>query len=213
MNDIVLKKANGETFTTSILLAEKFGKRHKAVLRKIENLPKDDFNRRNFVPVKYTDAKGEDRKMYEITRDGFSYIAMGFTGEEAHIWKVKFIEAFNKMERHLRNMLKKEWIEHRAEAALEYKMMARTLQEVRKLDGKSTQHFHFSNEAKLVNWALTGEFKKVDRDGLNDQELKVLVELEAYNAVLLGARHDRDTRKALLKNRCREATQKLLDAA
>ncbi len=213
MSDIVLKRPNGETFTTSLLLAEKFKKEHRTILRKIKSLPKDDFTQHNFVLSEYIDESGKTNKQYELTRDGFSYLAMGFTGKEAHQWKVNFIDAFNKMERHLRNMLKKEWIEHRAEAALEYKMMSRTLQEVRRLEGKTTRHFHFANEVKLVNWALTGEFKKVDRAALSDKELGVLVTLEAYNAVLLGAGHDRDTRKELLKNRCKQAMQDLLGHA
>lgn len=213
MNDIILKKATGETYTTSLLIAEKFGKRHDTVLRKIQQLPDGDFNRRNFAVVNYTDSKGENRKMYEITRDGFSLLAMGFTGDKAYKWKVKFIEAFNKMERHLRNMLKKEWFEHKAEAALEYRQMSRTLQEVRKLEGKTTQNFHYINEAKLVNWTLTGKFQKVDRSRLTEKELGVLVALESYNAVLLAVGHDRNTRKVLLKTRHQELMQLAIEAA
>lgn len=212
-NALVLKKSNGEAFTTSAMVAEKFHKLHKTVLRKVERLPKDEFWRRNFVPRDYTDGRGKQQPMYEITRDGFSYIAMSFTGEEAHKWKVAFIDAFNKMERHLRNIMQQGWLEDRAEAALEFRMMSRTLEEVRKLEGKDTKFFHYANEAKLVNWALTGRFQKVDRSTLSQSELCVLVTLEAYNAVLLGAGHDRESRKSLLKKRCDAALMNLLEAA
>ena len=204
MNDIVLKKDNGEIFTTSLLIADRFGKQHKNVIRGIEQLPRDEFWRLNFEPSNYIDDRNKTQPMYKISRDGFAILAMRFTGKKAYEWQVKFIEAFNKMEKHLLNMVnraKKEWLEHRSEAALEYKMMSRTLQEVRKLEGKTTQHFHYANEAKLVNWALTGEFKTVDRNALADKDLEILVSLEAYNAVLLGVGHNRDTRKNLLKNR------------
>ncbi len=210
MNDIVLKKSNGETFTTSLLIAEKFGKQHKNVIRAIEKLPNDEFWRLNFEPRDYEDERGKWQPMYEINRDGFSLLAMRFTGKKAYEWQIKFIGAFNKMERHLKNMLNKNWIEHRAEASLEYKAMSRTLQEVRKLEGKDTKFFHYTNEAKLVNWALTGEFKKVDRNALNNSEIEILVTLETYNAVLLGAGHDRNSRKLLLKNRFNEITLKKL---
>lgn len=213
MNDIVLKKPNGEIFTTSLLVAEKFGKQHKNVIQKIENLSEEVFTRLKIQPSYYIDDSGKSNKIYELNRDAFSFIAMGFTGKKADEWKLKYIDAFNKMERHLKNMLNNKWIEHRAEAALEYKMMSRTLQEVRKLEGKVTRDYHYANEAKLVNWALTGEFQKVDRNQLNDNDLQVLVTLEAYNAVLLGVGHDRDTRKALLKNRYAEITKAKLDAA
>ena len=212
MNDIVLKKANGEIYTTSLLLAEKFEKRHDRVIRKIESLSSETFSRLKIGEAEYNDDQGKPRKMYELNRDAFSFIAMGFTGKKADEWKLKYIDAFNKMEKHLKNMFNLNWIEHRTEAALEYKMMARTLQEVRKLEGKETKSFHYANEAKLVNWALTGEFKRVDRNQLDDQSLRVLVDLEAYNAVLLAVKHDRDTRKELLKNRYSELTIDKLDA-
>lgn len=91
--------------TTSRVVAEKFGKLHKNVLRDIEKLMADtpeDFNRLNFEPVDYLDAKGERRPMVEMTRDGFTLLAMGFTGAPAMAWKLRFIEAFNLMEAELR---------------------------------------------------------------------------------------------------------------
>lgn len=85
--------------TTSRIIAEKFGKMHKDVLRAIRNLEcSEDFNQRNFAPVEYVDAKGEARTEYGVTRDGFTFLVMGFTGKEAAAWKEKFIAAFNMME-------------------------------------------------------------------------------------------------------------------
>lgn len=85
--------------TTSLKIAEVFGKLHKDVLKAIRELdcPKD-FNERNFSPVEYTDAKGEKRPAYQITRDGFTILAMGFTGKAAMQFKIAYIEAFNRME-------------------------------------------------------------------------------------------------------------------
>ncbi len=89
--------------TTSTTVAEKFGKRHDTVLRAVDNLEvPDGFNRRNFVSVEYRDAKGEQRRAVEMTRDGFMLLVMGFTGKKAMGWKVRFLEAFNEMERQLR---------------------------------------------------------------------------------------------------------------
>lgn len=92
----------GQMFTTSLIVAEAFEKEHKDVLKAISNLecsPK--FNERNFAPVEYKDAKGEMRPAYRLTRDGFAFLAMGFTGKKAAAWKEKFLEAFNAMEQHL----------------------------------------------------------------------------------------------------------------
>lgn len=89
--------------TTSRIIAAKFEKQHKDVLRAIRNLEcSEDFNQRNFAPVEYLDAKGEARTEYGITRDGFSYLVMGFTGKEAAAWKERFIAAFNAMEKRLK---------------------------------------------------------------------------------------------------------------
>ena len=84
--------------TDSLKVAEAFDKNHRDVLRKIESLECPlDFNERNFALVKYTDAKGEERPMYEMTKDGFMFLVMGFTGAKASQVKVAFIEAFNQM--------------------------------------------------------------------------------------------------------------------
>ncbi|WP_186191188.1 Rha family transcriptional regulator [Burkholderia gladioli] len=87
--------------TTSLAVAEHFGRLHKNVIRDIERTIRegpDDFNRLNFEPVTYTDGKGEQRPMYRLTRDGFSLVAMGFTGTAALRWKIAYITAFNAME-------------------------------------------------------------------------------------------------------------------
>ena len=89
--------------TTSIDISRNFEKDHKNVLRDIQNLEiPEDFNRLNFEPVEYKDAKGEMRPMYLITRDGFTILAMGFTGKRAMEFKIKYIEAFNRMEEELK---------------------------------------------------------------------------------------------------------------
>lgn len=89
--------------TNSLIIAEKFGKTHYRVLRAIENLDcSPEFNAANFGAVEYIDAKGEKRPAYEITRDGFVFLAMGFTGREAAKWKEAYIDAFNRMEVELR---------------------------------------------------------------------------------------------------------------
>lgn len=88
-----------EMFTTSLIVAQAFEKEHKDVLKAISNLEcSPEFNERNFAPVEYKDAKGEMRPAYRLTRDGFAFLAMGFTGKKAAAWKETFLEAFNAME-------------------------------------------------------------------------------------------------------------------
>ncbi len=88
--------------TTSLAVSHHFNKKHKDVLRAIQNLDcSHSFNQRNFTPVKYTAGNGEKRPMYEITRDGFMFLCMGFTGASVAKWKEKYIQAFNAMESQL----------------------------------------------------------------------------------------------------------------
>lgn len=90
---------NNTAVTTSLIVAEYFEKRHKDVLRAINSLEcSAKFNQRNFAPVEYKDAKGELRPMYYLTRDGFTFLAMGFTGKVAAKFKEAYINAFNEME-------------------------------------------------------------------------------------------------------------------
>lgn len=90
---------DGKMFTTSLIVAQAFEKEHKDVLKAISNLEcSPEFNERNFAPVEYKDAKGEMRPAYRLTRDGFAFLAMGFTGKKAAAWKETFLEAFNAME-------------------------------------------------------------------------------------------------------------------
>jgi len=100
--EVVFELNRGQVFTDSLSIAEAFGKLHKNVIRAIKKMPQDDFNQLNFEPVSYLAANGEKRSMYNITRDGFSMLVMGFTGKDAYKWKVQFIEAFNFMESKLR---------------------------------------------------------------------------------------------------------------
>lgn len=93
----------GKVTTTSLQVARHFNKAHKSVLRTIQNMEcGDEFRRRNFAPAKYIDEQGKPRESYQITRDGFALLAMGFTGKEAIRWKIAYLETFNRMEEALR---------------------------------------------------------------------------------------------------------------
>ena len=99
----IVEYEDGRMFTTSLIVAEVFEKEHKNVLRDIENLEcSPQFTELNFELSTYTDPTGRKLPAYRLTRDGFSFLAMGFTGKKAAAWKEKFLEAFNAMEAALR---------------------------------------------------------------------------------------------------------------
>jgi hypothetical protein len=94
---------------------------------------------------------------------------------------------------------KDDWRRQRHVAASTNKMVNAILQMTRGEAGKDTQHYHYANEAKLVNWALCGQFTGLDRDGLSGPELDLLAHLEERNAVLLARGVSRDQRQPMLK--------------
>ncbi len=95
------KSENSPVYVSSREVAKKFGKNHKDVLRAINDLTSSTgvstFGRRNFAPSTYVNEQGKTQPEMLLTRDGFSLVAMGFIGPEALIWKVKFLEAFDKL--------------------------------------------------------------------------------------------------------------------
>lgn len=96
----------GKVTVSSKQIADHFGKVHRQVLRDIRQLIKDagdEFGALNFVPSSYTSLQNKELPCYILSRDGFSLLAMGFTGKKAIEWKVKYIQAFNEMEAALIN--------------------------------------------------------------------------------------------------------------
>ena len=96
---------NNEVVTSSIKVAEVFGKQHKDVLKAVKSLDiSEEFRERNFALSKIDYQNGNIKKqlpMYYITRDGFMFLVMGFTGKTAARWKEAYIKAFNEMEKML----------------------------------------------------------------------------------------------------------------
>lgn len=96
----------GRVVANSRDVASAFGKRHDNVLRSIEDLDcSTDFRLLNFEETPYTDIQnGQTYRSFNLTRDGFVFLVMGFTGREAARFKEAYIMAFNRMEEELRQM-------------------------------------------------------------------------------------------------------------
>lgn len=106
MTDIILSTQNGEPVVSSRQIAESFGKEHRNVMRDIENLMSEGALKNEHTPLFYKteyvhEQNGQTYPMYLMNRDGFTLLAMGFTGKAALEWKIKYITAFNAMEQQL----------------------------------------------------------------------------------------------------------------
>ncbi|OOF42315.1 hypothetical protein BKK51_12975 [Rodentibacter trehalosifermentans] len=99
-----VQNKDSKTITTSETVAKVFGKYHKHVMRDIREILEagdDEFNRTNFGLVEYIDKKGEKRPMFEMTKDGFLLLVMGYKTKKAMAIKIAYIKAFNFMQEQL----------------------------------------------------------------------------------------------------------------
>ena len=105
MKDLVIQNQSGQDVTTSLIVAEVFGKNHRDVLRDIERLSCSmEFRERNFAHTPYVHPQnGQVYHYYEMTKDGFSFLVMGYTGAKAGEFKERFINEFNKRDMLLKN--------------------------------------------------------------------------------------------------------------
>lgn len=133
---------NEHAVTTSLRVAEVFGKQHKNVVRDIKSLDcSEEFRELNFEPSKIDYQNGNIKKqlpMYYITRDGFMFLVMGFTGKTAAKWKEAYIKAFNEMEAKIRaEQMAKAIEEHDRKEAEEYeKLLEREEREEAAIDAR-----------------------------------------------------------------------------
>ena len=189
MNGIV-STVDGKPTTTSIIIAEKFGKPHKTILEKIDatllDLP-TEFSRQNFSVSNFTNSRGRSYRQYEMTRDAFSLIAMSLTGPKVMRWKIKFIQAFNAMEREL---LKKqdalEWKQARLQSKEVRKSVTDSIAafvEYAKAQGSTDAEKYYPNITKMEYKALEliAKNEKVSenfRDSLDQMQLCFLIGAE-----------------------------------
>ncbi len=102
MTDIILSTQNGEPVASSRQIAENFGKEHKDTLECIRQIlaAENSATKSMFYETTF-ENRGKQYPMYLMNRDGFSLLVMGFTGKAALEWKLKYIQAFNEMEKKL----------------------------------------------------------------------------------------------------------------
>lgn len=104
MKDLITINQNGQPVASSRDIAEHFEKRHDHVVRDIDAFSKDVPNfGEMFFSVEIPDRYGRPQRAYLMNRDGFSLLVMGFTGKSALEWKLKYIDAFNRMEAQIKN--------------------------------------------------------------------------------------------------------------
>lgn len=188
----------------SRFVAEAFEKNHKDVLRNIDHILSEDsgysteFNRRNFAPINYTDARGRKQRCYAMTRDGFTALAMGFTGKKAARFKEFYIKRFNEMEQFINTLVstREQFPKLTAQIQLLY---------------PDAKPYHYSNECDMLNRIVLGMSAKQFRERhglqkgqsirplLRDDQIAMLDLLQTVDMGLLLAEPDYAQRKRHLE--------------
>jgi Rha family phage regulatory protein len=180
----LVKVENERVVVSSLDIAKNFGKSHHKILRDIRNLGcSEDFASSNFGLSSY-EVNNRKYPFYLITRDGFSFLVMGFTGSEAAKWKEKYIKAFNKMEKALTSKRRtQDWDLVRLQSKEVRTITTDTIAqfvEYAKAQGSSNANFYYTNITKMEYKALGLDYKKDNnfRDSLSTIELTFLTVAE-----------------------------------
>ncbi|OOF79100.1 hypothetical protein BKG96_03290 [Rodentibacter caecimuris] len=202
--------------TDSLKVAQYFGKRHDNLLQSIKNLGcSEEFNALNFKAVKYADEKGEKRPMYLMTQDGFTLLAMGFTGKKAMQFKEAYITQFNQMKNWITTKTKLSHDQHRMNEAIKLHLES---------TGKQDDHA-YSRENNLVyvvalgssrkKWLKDNGYSPDDeiRDHLTESQLQLIDDLLSENAVMIKLGMNYHERKAKLEQSALYSLRKLALAA
>ena len=183
----------------SLFVAKFFDKKHSHVLRDIENLDcSDDFRQSNFGLTFYKDSQGKKQPRYAMTRDGFTFLAMGYRGEKAAKFKELYIKRFNEMEKFIKTLVS---------ARKEFPLLTENI----KLLYDDPKPYHFSNECDMINRIVIGmsakqfrlehgiEKGESIRPYLTEEQINMLELLQKVDVGLLVAFPNYEDRKRHLE--------------
>ena len=199
----MLASQHGIALVDSLFVAEVFGKKHYNVLRDIARITEsqsglsEEFTELNFEFSTYRDATGRKLPRYLMTRDGFTMLVMGYTGQKAMHFKELYIQRFNEMEQCVRSLLA---------ARQEFPMLTEMICRLH----ESPKAYHFSNEADMLNRIVLGmsakQFRLANgiekgqsiRPYLTAQQIHALDRLQHLDYGLLYSCPDFQQRKQML---------------
>ncbi len=196
MKDIV--RAN------SLMVAKMFNKTHQHVLRDIAKITEsksglsEEFRVHNFVKSSYKDSTGRKLPCYDMTRDGFTVLVMGYTGQRAMRFKETYIHRFNEMESFIRTLV---------EARTQFPLLTENI----KFLHENPKPYHFSNECDMLNRLVLGmtakQFRETNQLGdvksirpyLSSDQINMLDILQKVDIGLLISVPDFEQRKRFLE--------------
>ena len=195
--EIIGKRYEEKLITTSLKVAEHFQKEHKDVLESIRNLVAENSAASFYTETTYKN-RGKEYPMFEMDRDGFSLLAMGFTGEKALKWKLDYIKAFNAMESELKRIYteRQQWQIERDKGVVIRHILTDTIKT--KVAESPHKKFAYPNYTKLIYKTIFGKtmgelqeqygvkVKESVRDYVTADELKQIEAMEMLVSSLIS---------------------------
>jgi len=222
MNNVILDnygvtEKKGIPVVSSRNVAEVFKKNHQHVMRDIKNTIEDlsksgqtKFSLLNFEGSNYRDGQNRKQPEYLLTRDGFTLLAMGFTGKKAMQFKIAYINRFNQMELFIKSL---------QQAKLEFPAFTAAIM----MAHEEPKHYHFSNEINMINRIVLGmdakQFKELNgidpkassiRPYLNFNQIRAIETLQRVDIGLQVSVPDFQERKRLLTEYHQKLSQRAL---
>ena len=199
LKELLILNTDNTPMVSMVDVAKKFNKEHRIVMRAFKNINcSEEFSLANFVRSDYV-VRGKTYETYLMTKDGFSFLCLGFTGKDAGIWREKYILAFNAMEQHIAKQKQDTDLQWK-QARLQIKDARKSFTDVVKEfvqyateQGSKSAKMYYMNVTKMEYAALEmtqafQESKTNFRDTLDMMELSFLTTAEhvAKNAINEG---------------------------
>lgn len=199
-----------EPFTNTLIVSEGVGLEHQFVMRLVRKY-KTDFEEFGTFDFQSQKSGGRATEFAELNEDQATYLITLFKNTETvRAFKIRLVKAFRKALKELERLHKQtaqpDWKFVRDETKLGFKWMTENLKESREAIGKETKAHHYQNEARMINAVLSNRFAGLDRNSLSANDLRLMGDLQRYNARLIVQDMPYQKRKAVLMDR---ATQKL----
>lgn len=183
----------------SLMVAEMFGKRHDKVLRDIRELDcSEEFRLSNFGESSYLNEQNKKQPCYDMTRDGFAFLVMGYRGKKAARFKELYIKRFNEMEKFIKTLV---------ETRRDYPLLTENI----KLLHENPRPYHFSNECDMINRLVVGMTAKQFRQKyglkkgesirpyLTDEQIELMNTLQKVDIGLMVSEPNYEARKRHLE--------------
>lgn len=184
---------------SSLDVAKMFDKMHKHVIRDIENLDcSEEFRKTNFGRSSYKSEQNKKMPCYDMTRDGFMFLVMGYRGKKASAIKEMYIKRFNDMEKFIHTLVT---------TRKDFPLLTDNI----KLLHENPKPYHFSNECDMINKLVTGMTAKKFREAhnipkgesirpyLTDKQIELMEKLQKADVGLLIAFPNYEDRKRHLE--------------